>query len=74
MAYRHIGRIPAPVLLVQGTADVIVEPGDAARLAERARQEGHGDVSVAMLDGEGHAFTDHEATFAAIKGWLERVA
>ena len=74
MAYRHIGRIPAPVLLVQGTADVIVEPGDAARLAERARHEGHGDVTVAMLDGEGHGFADHEATFAAIKGWLERVA
>ncbi len=74
MAFRHIGRIPAPVLLVQGTADVIVEPGDAARLAERARQEGHGDVTVAMLDGEGHGFADHEATFAAIKGWLERVA
>jgi len=74
MAFRHIGRIPAPVLLVQGTADVIVEPGDAARLAELARQEGHGDVTIAMLDGEGHAFADHEATFAAIKGWLERVA
>ncbi len=74
MAYRHIGRIKAATLLVQGTADVIVDPGDAHRLAERARAEGHADITVAMLDDQGHDFADHEATFAAIRDWLLRVA
>jgi dienelactone hydrolase len=74
MACRQIGRIRAPILLVQGTADAIVDPGDAARLAEQARREGNGDVTVAMLEGEGHGFADHEATFAAIRDWLDRVA
>ncbi len=74
MAYRHIGSIPAPVLLVQGTDDVMVDPGDAARLAAHAQSVGHADVEVAMLHGQGHGFEDHAATVAVVVTWLNRVA
>ena len=73
-AFLHVGRVPAPVLLVQGTADVIVSPDDAGRLADRAREDGHDDVTVRMLDGVGHDFGDHDATFGALRDWLLRVA
>ena len=73
-AYQHIGRVPAPVLLVQGTEDIIVAPDDAERLAGRARADGHADVEVRMLEGVGHDFGDHDATFGALRDWLLRVA
>jgi pimeloyl-ACP methyl ester carboxylesterase len=73
-AFLHVGRIPAPILLVQGTDDIIVSPGDAGRLAERAAADGHGDVTVRMLDGVGHDFADHDATVGALHDWLLRVA
>lgn len=69
-----MGRVPAPVLRVQGTDDVIVAPADADRLAERARADGHADVEVRMLDGVGHDFGDHDATSGALRDWLLRVA
>jgi dipeptidyl aminopeptidase/acylaminoacyl peptidase len=31
-------------------------------------------VTVVMLEGEGHGFANHEATFTAIRDWLDRVA
>jgi dipeptidyl aminopeptidase/acylaminoacyl peptidase len=73
-AYLHVGRVPAPVLLVQGTADVIVAPDDAIRLADRARADGHSDVEVHMLEGVGHDFGDHDATVGALRDWVLRVA
>jgi acetyl esterase/lipase len=73
-AHRHIGGIRAPVLLVQGAEDVIVDPADAERLAWRAREGGNADVTVAMLDGMGHDFGDHDRTIDAVRQWLARVA
>ncbi len=73
-AHAHVGRVPAPVLLLQGTDDVIVDPGDAPRLAAQARADGNDDVTVAMLEGVGHDFADHEATIGALGAWLLRVA
>lgn len=73
-AYLHIGEISAPILLVQGTADLIVDPDDAERLAVRARDEGNADVTVAMLTGVGHDFGDRDATARAVSDWLLRVA
>jgi len=73
-AFLHVGKVPAPILLVQGTDDVIVAPDDADRLAAHARAEGHGDVTLRMLDGVGHDFGDHDATFGALRDWLLRVA
>ena len=65
--------MPAPVLLVQGTDDVIVAPDDADRLADRARADGHADVTLQVLPGVGHDFGDHDATFGALRDWLLRV-
>ena len=72
-AHLFVGRVPAPVLLVQGTADIIVAPADAGRLADTAREAGHDDVTVTMLDDVGHDFGDHDATFGAVRDWLLRV-
>jgi dipeptidyl aminopeptidase/acylaminoacyl peptidase len=71
MSHRHIGACPAPVLLVQGDGDVIVDPPDAARLAEAARAAGNPDVTVAMIPGTGHPFQGaHEQVVGAVGGWL----
>jgi dienelactone hydrolase len=72
-AHLHVGRVPAPILLVQGDEDVIVSPGDAARLAEAARRDGHTDVTVRMLAGVGHEFADQDATVAAVRTWLSEI-
>lgn len=69
-AHLQIGRVDAPVLLVQGTEDIIVDPADAERLAASAREAGHDDVTVRMVEGVGHEFGDHDATFAALRDWL----
>ena len=52
---------------------MIVAPDDAERLADHARAEGHADVTLRMLDGVGHDFGDHDATFGALRDWLLRV-
>ncbi len=73
--HRHIGAVEAPVLLVQGDADVVVEPEEAGRLADVARAAGHPDVEVALVPGAGHSFAGHEdAVVAAVVDWLARVA
>lgn len=71
----HIGAVAAPVLLVQGDADVVVEPEEAVRLAAVARAAGHADVQVALVPGAGHSFAGHEdEVVAAVVEWLARVA
>ena len=71
MPFRHIARVSAPILLVQGSADVLVEPSDADRLAEAARTAGHPDVTVAAIDGVGHSFRGGERRVVeAVTGWL----
>ncbi|MGE0028690.1 MAG: alpha/beta hydrolase family protein [Thermoleophilia bacterium] len=73
--HRHIGAVAAPLLLVQGDADVVVEPEEAGRLADVARAAGHADVEVALVPGAGHSFAGHEdEVVAAVVGWLGRVA
>jgi dienelactone hydrolase len=74
MAHMHVGRIHAPVLLVQGTDDVIVDPGDAERLAETGRRAGHRHITVRVLPGVGHDFANHEAAAGALCDWLAEVA
>ena len=74
MAHRHVGRVRAPILLVQGDADQIVEPGEAGALAEIARAAGNPDVEVASIPGASHSFAGHEdQVTGAVIGFLERV-
>jgi pimeloyl-ACP methyl ester carboxylesterase len=75
MSVRHVAGVPAPILLVEGDADEVVLPGEAATLAERAREGGNPDVSVATVPGAGHSFAGHEeAVVATALEWLERRA
>ena len=75
MTDRHIGRVPAPILLVQGDADEVVLPDEAPALAEVARAAGNRQVEVAIIPGVGHSFHGGEAeTVGAVLDWLARVA
>jgi alpha-beta hydrolase superfamily lysophospholipase len=75
MAFRQIGQVWAPVLLVQGDADEHVALGEAHDLAAAARRAGNPDVDVAPIAGADHSFTDRElVTGRAVIGWLSRRA
>jgi alpha-beta hydrolase superfamily lysophospholipase len=71
MAHRQIGAVSAPILLVQGDADEIVEHGEAPALARVAREAGNDDVTVVTLEGVGHSFAGGEiAGLDAVISWL----
>jgi dipeptidyl aminopeptidase/acylaminoacyl peptidase len=75
MAFRQIGQVWAPVLLVQGTGDEVVEFEEAVALARVARAAGNQDVTVIRIDEAGHTFAGHEiATLEAVLSWLRRRA
>jgi alpha-beta hydrolase superfamily lysophospholipase len=71
MAFRQIGQVWAPILLVQGAADDLVEGWEPDGLAAIARRAGNPDVEVALLPGAGHLFKGHEVPLAdTIVRWL----
>ena len=73
--HRHITSVRAPVLLVQGDADTVVDPAEAERLAGAARAAGNADASVAMVAGATHSFAGNEdEVTGAVVRWLGRVA
>lgn len=75
MSFRQIGQVWAPILLVQGTADEVVEPDEAWMLADVARKAGNRDVQVVPIAGAKHSFEDCEiATLAAVTRWLRKHA
>jgi len=75
MAFRQIGQVWAPILLVQGTGDEVVQFEEAVALAGVARTAGNRDVTVIRIDDAGHSFDGHEIeTLRAVTSWLrERV-
>lgn len=75
MAFRQIGQVWAPVLLVQGTADEVVRFEEAVALADIARAAGNPDVTVIRIDGVGHSFVGGEIpTLDAVIAWLRQRA
>ncbi len=69
-AYKHVGQIKVPILLVQGLHDDIVEPREMADLGQIARDAGNGDVSQYYLD-TGHTFEGkHSELGQIIIKWL----
>jgi len=71
MAFRQIGQVWAPILLVQGTADQLVEVGEAYALARVARRAGNRRVEVKTLPDSGHLFKGHEvALIDTMTRWL----
>jgi acetyl esterase/lipase len=72
MSIRHVRTVSRPILLVEGDADVVVLPGEAATLADAAREAGNDDVTVATVPGAGHSFAGHEAhVIGHVLGWLD---
>ena len=70
---RQIGAVAAPILLVQGETDQVVEQGEAAALARVAREAGNDDVTVVTLEGVDHSFAGGEiAALDAVTAWLRR--
>jgi dienelactone hydrolase len=75
MTFRQIGDVRAPMLLVQGTADSVVAPDEAERLAGVARAAGNDDVEIAWIDGGDHFFAGCEMHVTqAVTRWLQRCA
>jgi dipeptidyl aminopeptidase/acylaminoacyl peptidase len=71
MAFRQIGQVWAPILLVQGTADEVVDPDEAWALADVARRAGNHEVRVAPIAGGKHSFEGREiAALDAATRWL----
>jgi dipeptidyl aminopeptidase/acylaminoacyl peptidase len=75
MAYRQIGQVWAPILLVQGTDDEVVHFEEAVALARVARAAGNDDVTIIRIDGAGHSFKGHDIAIRdSVVGWLRRRA
>lgn len=73
MTFRQIGRITAPILLVQGTSDTVVAPVEAEQLARVARAAGNTDVDVAWIEGADHFFHSREFDVTnVVVRWLNR--
>jgi len=64
-AYKHIGAIRVPLLLVQGLHDEIIEPRETKDLEGLAQDAGNPDVSAAYL-AAGHTFQGQHAELGKI--------
>ena len=71
--YQNIQKVATPVLIVQGKADKLVEPGTAERLRRAATRSAK--VDLIYLDGADHGFRKWEAVLAErVHAWLKEVA
>jgi dipeptidyl aminopeptidase/acylaminoacyl peptidase len=65
----HLDQLSAPMLLLQGTEDMVVPPEQAEMLAAAARRRGL-PVALIMFEGEGHGFRRAETIKAAIEAQI----
>ncbi len=73
MTFRQIGSVTAPILFVQGTADQVVAPEEAERLARVARAAGNPCVDIASIEGADHFFGGREFVVTdTVTRWLNR--
>jgi pimeloyl-ACP methyl ester carboxylesterase len=71
--YQNIRKVTSPVLILQGKADRLVEPGIAERLRRAATPGAR--VHLIYFDDADHYFTKQEARLGEhIFGWLKEVA
>ena len=71
--YRNIQKVTNPILIVQGTADKLVDPGTAARLKSAATSSPRADLI--SIEGATHSFGNHQEILArSILTWLKEVA
>ncbi len=70
VADRHLAAARCPILLVQGTADTVVDPADATAIAEAVRTSG-GDAQIAWIDGADHLMGAHHTELVdAVCAWV----
>lgn len=71
MCFRQIGQIWAPICLVQGSGDDLVNVGEAHALARVARRAGNDQVEVDILPNAGHLFRGFEVSLVdTVTRWL----
>jgi alpha-beta hydrolase superfamily lysophospholipase len=71
----QIGQVRAPILLVQGNADIIVAHEEAFALADIARAAGNDRVQVSIIDGADHFFGGREfSTIETVVRWMRHTA
>lgn len=71
--YKNIQKVTNPILIVQGTADKLIESGIAGRLQRAATSSRKADLIY--FDGADHAFQGHEVALAQhVLDWLEKAA
>lgn len=71
VADRFLAAAPCPVLLVQGTADTLVDPSDAKELAEVVRA-GDGHADIAWIDDADHLMGGHHDQLVdAVRAWVD---
>nr|WP_240917925.1 prolyl oligopeptidase family serine peptidase [Phycicoccus sp. HDW14] len=61
----HVDRLHGELLLLQGSADMVVPLAQAEDMAAAMRAAGR-DVELAVYDGEGHGFRRHETIVDAL--------
>ena len=70
-AYKHIGKIHVPILLVQGLHDDIIEYRECEALRQLARDGGNNDVTAFDIDAD-HTFEGkHDELGRMIIHWLD---
>jgi len=71
--FQNIQKVTSPILIVQGTADKLVQPGTAERLRRAATHSGK--VDLIHVDGADHGFREREGALAErVLTWLKQVA
>jgi alpha-beta hydrolase superfamily lysophospholipase len=71
MAYRHIGAVGLPVLMLRGEHDPLVEAWEPEALARLAREAGNVDVRVTEVPGAAHDCMENaDRMLQEIVDWL----
>lgn len=71
--YQNIQKVTNPILIVQGTADKLVDPAAATRLKRAATSSPKADLI--SVDGADHSFGNHEEILAQrILAWVKEAA
>jgi len=71
--YQNLQKVTNRILILQGTADKLVEPGVARRLQQAATTSSKAEL--VSIEGAGHSFKDNEAELARhVLEWLKQVA
>jgi pimeloyl-ACP methyl ester carboxylesterase len=71
--YQNIRKASDRVLIVQGTADKLIEPGVAERMQRAAAASSKPDLIY--IEGADHSFKNHDGVLAQrVLGWLKEVA